>query len=405
MKARHLAIVVLLVTTGLSSAVSAQALEYEFFLLEALSEFGIPECYATDINNNNIAIGTMTYQGSYRSFKWTEADGHSVLPYSGASEIDDQNRVLFANALVDALSGQTVHQFTGLPGNLRAVNSSMIAVGHTPSGGPGCEPFDCPFDCADPFTWTETAGAQMTTFHSTLKAWIDINDSNLIVGQSVHTCDDEQAIVWQYGSATWTDLSSLLPPIPSVGRNAQTTVMDVGESGHVVGTALFGTSPERCYIWTQQDGFTFLPAIPGGQHGYQAIHNVNSHGHVVGAGLYFTTSDWNAYVWDADRGIRNLNDLAETDGYTLRDAYAINDNGWIVGVCAPAGLWGPPRGFILKPVVSATPGDLNSDDVIDVFDLFMLLNAWGTNGAGADLATPTNIVDVFDLFELLAHWG
>lgn len=46
-----------------------------------------------------------------------------------------------------------------------------------------------------------------------------------------------------------------------------------------------------------------------------------------------------------------------------------------------------------------------ADQVVDVFDLFVLLSNWGTNGTGADLADPTNTVDVFDLFILLGSWG
>lgn len=49
--------------------------------------------------------------------------------------------------------------------------------------------------------------------------------------------------------------------------------------------------------------------------------------------------------------------------------------------------------------------DLTHDDVVDVFDLFAMLNNWGTSGAGADLAAPASVVDVFDLFALLGDWG
>lgn len=45
------------------------------------------------------------------------------------------------------------------------------------------------------------------------------------------------------------------------------------------------------------------------------------------------------------------------------------------------------------------------DGNTDVFDLFVLLGNWGTNGPGADFAADFNIVDVFDLFVLLAEWG
>lgn len=58
------------------------------------------------------------------------------------------------------------------------------------------------------------------------------------------------------------------------------------------------------------------------------------------------------------------------------------------------------------PPVPTCPANLDSgDSVVDVFDLFILLSNWGTNGAGADLADDTNIVDVFDLFVLLSAWG
>lgn len=54
----------------------------------------------------------------------------------------------------------------------------------------------------------------------------------------------------------------------------------------------------------------------------------------------------------------------------------------------------------------ACPADLaGGDSVVDVFDLFELLNNWGTAGPGADLAAPTSSVDVFDLFVLLNAWG
>lgn len=57
----------------------------------------------------------------------------------------------------------------------------------------------------------------------------------------------------------------------------------------------------------------------------------------------------------------------------------------------PADLGGP------------APGD--PDMSVDVFDLFVLLANWNTDGPGSDLAPPTNDVDVFDLFVLLEEWG
>ena len=68
-------------------------------------------------------------------------------------------------------------------------------------------------------------------------------------------------------------------------------------------------------------------------------------------------------------------------------------------------------GAIPSPVAPACPADLTDekgggpDGQIDVFDLFALLAGWDTNGAGANLADPTDVVDVFDLFVMLEEWG
>lgn len=55
----------------------------------------------------------------------------------------------------------------------------------------------------------------------------------------------------------------------------------------------------------------------------------------------------------------------------------------------------------------ACPGDINNLGQVDVFDLFELLSAWGTDGSAnprVDLDS-NGLVNVFDLFILLGNWG
>jgi len=52
----------------------------------------------------------------------------------------------------------------------------------------------------------------------------------------------------------------------------------------------------------------------------------------------------------------------------------------------------------------ARTADLNNDGVVDVADLSILLNAWGSNDAVADI-DASGTVEVADLSLLLAHWG
>jgi len=51
------------------------------------------------------------------------------------------------------------------------------------------------------------------------------------------------------------------------------------------------------------------------------------------------------------------------------------------------------------------PEDINQDGTIDTQDLLALLAAWGTDGAGAEIAAPFDVVDTQDLLALLAAWG
>jgi hypothetical protein len=62
-------------------------------------------------------------------------------------------------------------------------------------------------------------------------------------------------------------------------------------------------------------------------------------------------------------------------------------------------------GYMLTHARAATtPGDINNDGTVNVFDLSILLSHWG----GADAASDINgdgTVNVFDLSVLLSHWG
>lgn len=58
------------------------------------------------------------------------------------------------------------------------------------------------------------------------------------------------------------------------------------------------------------------------------------------------------------------------------------------------------------PGSQPVPGDINGDNVVDVLDLFVLLNNWGSCAAPcpSDL-TGDGMVDVNDLFDLLSSWS
>ena len=53
---------------------------------------------------------------------------------------------------------------------------------------------------------------------------------------------------------------------------------------------------------------------------------------------------------------------------------------------------------------SGVISDITGDSIVNVFDLFELLGAWGTCGCCAADLDGSGAVDVFDLFDLLSHW-
>ena len=54
---------------------------------------------------------------------------------------------------------------------------------------------------------------------------------------------------------------------------------------------------------------------------------------------------------------------------------------------------------------ATTPGDLDGDGFVNVFDLFGLLAAWGSCAGCPEDINGDGQVDVFDLFALLSNWG
>ena len=68
------------------------------------------------------------------------------------------------------------------------------------------------------------------------------------------------------------------------------------------------------------------------------------------------------------------------------------------------------RSYILSPRENC-PADLTTDlngcvdGHVNVYDLFILLDSWNTDGPGAEIAFPFDNADVFDLFVMLDTWG
>lgn len=92
-----------------------------------------------------------------------------------------------------------------------------------------------------------------------------------------------------------------------------------------------------------------------------------------------------AYSWGAQNG-----DTAMQQSPALQQIFAAHN-----------------AGTSASPTPTASPsgtGDLNGDGQVNIFDLSILLSAWGTTNATSDL-NHDGTVNIFDLSTLLSHWG
>jgi len=121
-----------------------------------------------------------------------------------------------------------------------------------------------------------------------------------------------------------------------------------------------------------------------------------------------------AVIWDSTApGVWSYSDLNDLiipidHDWILKEARAINDNGWITG-------WGDHdgahRAFLLRPITTCLH-DLDGDGQVSTADLLALLASWGPcpdagqTGKFCDADYDFNgAVGTTDLLALLANWG
>ena len=155
-----------------------------------------------------------------------------------------------------------------------------------------------------------------------------------LVSPTYHCWDTTfRAVFWDENGAI-TDIGVFLD-----SDNSQAN--DVNNAGQVVGG---GAGLGHAFLWDAATGATVLGTLPGMQN--SSAEGINDLGQVVGS------SGNRAFLWDAENGMRDLNDLIDPAlGWVLGSAAAINNSGQIVGSGrAPDGRG---RAFLLTPQAPA----------------------------------------------------
>lgn len=148
---------------------------------------------------------------------------------------------------------------------------------------------------------------------------VAINDATEIVGEATTVSGATHAFLWQNGSMT--DLGVL-------AGGTSSTADGINAGGVTVGRSSDSTGLEQAVEWKGgqiERLCNLLTNTSGGANG------INDQGFMVGWSGYSASSIPTAVLW-ANGGIYNLNAfLPSNSGWTLADAYSINDSGQISG--------------------------------------------------------------------------
>jgi probable HAF family extracellular repeat protein len=164
-----------------------------------------------------------------------------------------------------------------------------------------------------------------------------INDSGQVVGVTKGANGSSFGYRWMSASG-----------IENLGQFGPT---GINNSGDVIGESVVSSLSEvHAFLWRSATGLQDLGKLPG--RNTSIAFGVNSADNVVG--WSFTTTSpipqSHAFLWTVASGMQDLNNLVDASaaGWTLFNAFAINDAGQIVGNGrSPSGA---SHGYLLTPV-------------------------------------------------------
>jgi probable HAF family extracellular repeat protein len=287
---------------------------------------------ARAINNNGQVVGISVGSGGGAAFLYQNGSTSEVGIHMGANGINNSGQITgeFSNSDGDS------HAFIYTNGTLTDLGSLVAGLDHI-SYGTGINDSGMVVGVSDiPGYLLQHAflykNGTMTDLGSlsngSRSAARGINDAGLVVGDSVAADGGTHAFVYD---GSMHDLG---------GGSAAA----INNNGEIVGYSSFGRNVIHAFSYSNHT-MTDLGALPGAD--FSMASAINSGGQIVGLSVDHN-SQTHASLWNGGTEF-DLNNLLDSSGsgWTLREPYGINDNGWIVG--AGTNPAGQTVAFLLTP--------------------------------------------------------
>jgi len=159
-----------------------------------------------------------------------------------------------------------------------------------------------------------------------------INSFGQVAGWSTYDAQTTHAFFWRGDGKTMINLGSL------GGDETLSQAFALNDSSYVVGRA-----NDQGFVWTPQTGMRGVGFLPGGS--TSILLSINSSDVAVGAATTVGASYPHPIIWDAGKGIRDLNltIVNPPTDWTPGNAMAISQNGLITGVGSADPTQLPPQ--------------------------------------------------------------
>jgi len=287
-------------------------------------------------DDGRVVTGNIRWPNTFEAFRWTEATGMAMLgSLPGLNHSDAQAVSADGTTIVGYVTGTG-----GIP--FRWTESTGMVELSMPAGWSGCEAFAVSADGSvvvgvdggtsgrEAWRWTPGGGGVGLGFVAGYPwesaAYGVSAEGSVVVGISFSDV--------LYKAFRWTQSTGMIGLVHPPGVSHSSAVDVSADGSTVVGS--FVTPVHEAFRWTPGSGMVSLGLLA--DHYASSAQAISGDGSIVVGYCNSDAGGETAFIWDADNGIRSLEDALVNDcgldlgGWSLSIAYDVSADGrFIVG--------------------------------------------------------------------------